>query len=117
MITSLAINQKNNDLTVAANGNLAFVSDNFALSDIVNSVLQTQLGELPYAINFGVPIFETVFNGSPNIPAYQAALTEAVLAINGVTEVIDVTINVEDNTLIYNLTYNSIYGTGTVTNG
>jgi hypothetical protein len=97
-------------------GNIAMAFDIEALVQICRQVCQVRLGEVVLDTIAGLPFFETVFNGSPNIQQFETALTIALSNVPGVTQVQSVTVTVNGNILNYVAVILTIYG-GTVING
>jgi hypothetical protein len=70
-----------------------------------------------FATNQGLPNFQLIWVGVPNIPQYEAAVRATILAIDGVLEVVSFVASLADNTLTYTITIRTIYGVGVVNNG
>lgn len=105
----------NNDLYLGVDGNVAVVTDLDALVEICAHVCKKELGECVLNTDQGIPNFQTVFVGTPNIPAFEAALRKSILAIEGVTEVVSLlTERGADSLLTYTITIRTIYGQGTI---
>lgn len=77
----------NNDLYVGLDGNLAVHDGLFAVAQACEHAVKAQLGEMMYAANQGVPTFQTIWNGSPNLPQFEAALRVTILGVPNVLEV------------------------------
>ncbi len=73
---------------------------------------RTLLGEMIYNVNAGIPYFQTVWNGIPNIQQYNAALRQSFLAVTGVVEVVSLITSQVDNTLQYTAIIKTLYGSG-----
>jgi hypothetical protein len=78
----------NNDLYVDNEGNIAIVFDIQAVLQNCEHAIKTRLGEMVLQVNGGLPYLEAVFVGVPNIPQYEAAARAAILAVQGVQELI-----------------------------
>lgn len=105
------------DLTIGDDGNLVIVTDlNAVLADAARAA-RTLLGEMVLAIDEGIPYFEVVWNGSPNLNQYQASLRDRILNVPGVLEVVSLSLGQSASTLDYEAVIRTIYGTGTVSNG
>lgn len=107
----------NNDLYVDGNGNLGLALDLDAVIQGCAQVAQTRLGEMVLFINQGIPYFETVFNGSPNLQQFETALRRAFFTVPNVIEIVNLLVERSGNTLSYRAVIRSTYGTGVVTNG
>ena len=105
-----------NDLYLDADGNISLSFDLQAALEACAQAAQTLLGEMVFNINQGIPYFQTVWIGVPNIQQFTAALRAAFLAVPNVVEVVSL-ITSQQN---YNLTYSAIirtsFGSGTLTN-
>lgn len=103
-------NDSNNDLYIAPNGQLSISSDLSALSQTCEHVVKTMMGELILQGDVGIPNFQLIWNGAPNIPQAENSLREALIAVQGVTDVTELEAFVKDNTFFYNATIKTIYG-------
>lgn len=103
----------NNDFYVNGKGSFVVSSGLDAVLYACASASKTHLGEMILQSNAGIPVFETVWNGTPNYSLWQSFLRDALLAIDGVTDVV-LSISVADNTLSYSAEITTIYGTGTI---
>lgn len=100
----------NNDLLVTNNKSISMSSDLDAISLICEHTVKTMLGELILQGDIGIPNFQLIWNGSPNIPQAENAIREAIMGIDGVISVPSLSAFVENNTLVYNATIQTIYG-------
>lgn len=113
MTTVLAVDE-NNDLFIDAEGALALVSDLPAVMQAAAHAAKTQLGEMIYAVDDGVPNFDTIWNGSPNTTQFEAFLRRVLMSVEGVTEITELTTAVADHVLSYQATIKTIYGIGVI---
>ncbi len=104
----------NNDLYIGSNGSLSISSGINAVLLACEHAAKTQLGELMYAVDQGIPNFTEVWGGSPNILQFDAYLRRALVAVDGVESVTDLQIYTSDNKLTYQATIQTIYGTGAI---
>lgn len=104
----------NNDLYLDPRGRIAMVRDIEAVLQTCEHVIKTRLGEYIYDTDRGIPYFETVWDGIPNLIQFEAAARSAILGVTGVTEVISFRSVVIDATLTYEAVIKTIYGVGTV---
>ena len=112
-IQTLSINS-NNDIYLDSSGNIAIDNDLNALLDICKNVLQAQLGEMILSQNAGLPNFQAIWNGAPNYAIYSNYMTNALLNINGVTGIQNLSFSNSGSVLSYTVTIQTIFGTGTV---
>lgn len=115
MTKTLAADE-NNDIYLGTDGSLAMATGLQATLQAAEQAAQTQLGEMQYAVDQGLPNFAVVWNGSPNISQFDAALRRAILGVAHVTGIRDLTIATADNKLSYTATIVTDYGPG-VLNG
>lgn len=111
-----------NDIYLDADGNLSVSTDLQAVLQGCAQVAQTLLGELIYNVNQGIPYFQVVWVGVPNIQQFLAALRTAWLTtVPNVVEVVSlVTSQVNDPTaqsqtadiLTYNAIIRTTFGSG-----
>lgn len=106
----------NNDLYIGPDGSLAMATGIEAVMQAAQQAAQTQLGEMMYAVDEGLPNFASVWNGAANIAQFEAYLRRTLLAVDHVTGIADLTISVEGNKLSYTATIETDYGRG-VLNG
>lgn len=102
----------NNDLYIGPDGSLALATALQAVLQAAQQAAQTQLGEMMYATDQGVPNFGTVWNGAANLSQFEAFLRRTLLAVDHVTGVQDLTIAVADNRISYAVTIETDYGPG-----
>lgn len=103
---------ENNDLYIGADGSLAMATELDAVMQAAQQAAQTQLGEMQYAVDQGVPNFATVWNGAANLSQFEAYLRRTLLAVDHVTGVQDLTVSVANNALSYAATILTDYGPG-----
>lgn len=106
----------NNDLYIGPDGSLALADGLRAVMQAAQQAAQTQLAEMIYAVDQGLPNFAAVWNGAANVAQFEAYLRRAITDVAGVTGVQDLTTTVSANKLSYRVTIQTIYGPG-VLNG
>lgn len=105
----------NNDLFLAkATGNISFSRDLQAVLECCAHVAKARLSEMVLATDRGLPFFETVFNGVPNLAQFEASLRAAILGVANVLEITALTIALKGNALTYQATIATTYGIGTI---
>jgi hypothetical protein len=102
----------NNDLYIGPSGALASASDLQAVLQVVQQAAQTQLGEMIYAVDQGIPNFTAVWGGAANLAQFEAYLRRAILAVDHVVGISDLTISVAANKLSYAITIQTDFGPG-----
>lgn len=113
MTRVLAVNAKN-DLFIGADGSLATAAGLDAVMQACQQAAQTQLGEMIYSTEEGVPNFDAVWNGSPKVAQFEAFLRRTLLAVPDVTGIVSLDTLVAANRLSYRVEIQTIYGTGTI---
>lgn len=113
MTTTFAVTQ-DNDLFIGSDGNLSIATGIRAVLFAAQQAAQTQLGEMLFAVDQGIPNFQTVWNGAPNVAPFEAALRRTLLAVPGVNGVLALTVVVAENKLTYQATIQTIFGTGAI---
>lgn len=116
MTTTFAVDS-NNDLYLDNNGNIAIISGLQATLQACQQAVQTTLGEMVLDMSSGLPYFQAVFVGNPNFKVFNSAATSAILAVDGVNQVISFTSSQDGDKLIYTAVILTVYGQGTITNG
>jgi predicted hotdog family 3-hydroxylacyl-ACP dehydratase len=89
---------ENNDLYINANGNLAIVNDLEATLQACAHSAKALLGEMVLNTNLGLPNFQTIWVGVPNVAQWEAALRVAFQNVEGVIGVQSLTITQEKET-------------------
>lgn len=108
MTQTLASNSRN-DLIVDARGNLAIYRDLSAVAADCRSSMQARRGEMVFAADRGMPLFETAFDTYQ--PAQFEAAARKVISRNpDVRGVRSVTVTRENGTLKYVAVIQTIYG-------
>jgi hypothetical protein len=118
-----------NDLFVGDDGNIVLAGITESNPDQLNAVLyacanaaKSVLGEMVLNTNRGLPNFQVIWVGAPNIGIWEAALRNILSAIDGVSDIAEITTqrgyntNAYNNTqdlLIYTVTIVTEFGTGT----
>lgn len=115
MTRSLAVDGTN-DIFVGADGSLAVAVGIDAVMFACAQAAQAQLGEMVFAVDEGMPNFQTVWNGAPNVGQFEAFLRRTLLSVADVTGVDSVTITRSGSVLSYIAEIRTIYGLG-VLNG
>lgn len=110
-ILTFSVNSSN-DMYLDEFGNIAFAYDLTAITQQCQQAAKTLLGEMVYNINDGIPYFQTLWVGTPNIAQYTSALRRAFLAVDGVLEVVSLITSHSGNTLSYTAVIRTIYGSG-----
>ena len=100
----------NNDLYIAPNGQLAINSDLSALSQTCEHVVKTMMGELILQGDTGIPSFQLIWGGAPNIAQAENAIRESLLNVIGVEDVTELSAFVSDGVFRYSATIQTIYG-------
>jgi hypothetical protein len=115
MTQTLGINNQN-DIYLDINGNLALLSGESAVAGACATLSKAKLGEMVLSTTQGIPYDQAIFIGVPNLRIWQSYLLTALQNINGVVQVTDLKSTIVDNTLVYQATIQSNYGTSVLTN-
>lgn len=112
----------NNDMYLDKDGNIAVVYDADAVAQDCDHAVKTVLGELIYNPEIGIPYFQVVFVGNPNLTQFESSIRNAILNANtGVVQVLSLTITRNGDILNYVAQIESIYGpvylNGNINNG
>jgi len=100
----------NNDLYIAPNGQLSIVSELSALAKVCENVVKTMMGELVLQGDEGIPNFQVLWVGNPNIAQAENAIREALMGVDGVIDVIELSSFVSNSVLNYTAIIKTIYG-------
>lgn len=104
----------NNDVYIAPSGQMAIATELTALMDVCEKTVQTMLGELILQGDTGIPNFQLIWNGAPNIAQAEAALRESLIGVDGVIDVPELSAFVENNVFRYSAIIQTIYGIGAI---
>lgn len=104
----------NNDLFLNAQGNLAISTGIDAVLLNCEHAVKTMLGECVLDLERGMPNFQVIWNGAPSRQQYDAALRQTILAVDGVSSISELIINIVSGALVYQATIVTIYGTGAI---
>ena len=104
----------NNDIYLGMDGNLAIVFNLQGTLQACAHAAKTILGEMIFAVDQGLPNFQLIWVGVPNLQQYESAIRGAILAVDGVVQVVSFLASLSDNTLTYTMTIQTVYGTGTI---
>ncbi len=111
-----------NDMYVDAFGNIAVSYDQQAILEECSQAAKTQLGEMVLNTDIGIPYRETMWTGTPNTQQFNAAITNALLSVQGVLEVVSLITsqggeNESPNTYNFTAIVRTTFGTGVVNGG
>lgn len=101
---------ENNDLFVGTNGNISISLELQAIIFVCENVAKGQLGEMVLDIDRGIPNFEAVWVGSPNLERFTAALRNSLNNVDGVQRVINLLVSVNSRILSYTATIVTFFG-------
>ena len=103
----------NNDFTLS-NKDIAMTDDLQAVMTNCESAAQTLLFEQLYNYENGLPNFELIWNGNPNLRQYEVALRSALLKVDGVLKIISLNAKMENNILSYKAVIETQFGLGKI---
>ena len=107
----------NNDLLIGSDDRLTVVSGLEAVLQNCEHAAKTLLDEMVLDQGEGLPYFEAVWIGAPNLPVWEAAWRARILNVEGVLSIDALELTRANNALTYRATIATAFGTGTVTNG
>lgn len=105
---------ENNDLFINNDGQLSISRNLEAVIQACEHVAKAQLLEMVLNQERGIPNFETIWNGSPNVVQFEAYLRRNLLTVPDVIEVVSLETNIQNNVLLYTAEIRTIYGTGVI---
>lgn len=112
MIT-LATKSGTNSIFVDKNGNIATLSGKEALAQTIGQITRTRRREMMYAINRGIPFWDTAFQNQ-DFQLFEATMRSEIMRHSEVTGIISFNMEKSGDDLTYEVIVNSIYGTVTV---
>lgn len=110
MVQSFATTTDTNDIFIGGDGNLAVATGVQAVTYACGNAAKAQRGEMIFQINEGIPNFQLLWNGSPNIPQWTSALQAALESVPGVEEVLSINTTRADSVLEYTATILTTFG-------
>jgi hypothetical protein len=113
MTKTFAVDE-NGDISVGPDGNFTILEGIEAVQNVCLDAVRTQLGEMVLAVDQGIPYFDAVWSGVPNIPQFEAALRKAVLAVDGVVRIISLNVIIQNDVLSYSMSILTSYGEGSI---
>ena len=113
MTMTFGVNE-NNDIFINSSGNLDIQTGIEATLQACAQISKAQLGEMIYEAEAGIPNFQVVWVGVPNLSQFEAYLRTALLSVEGVSNILNLTTNISNNVLSYTAVIQTIYGQGTL---
>lgn len=109
-----------NDIYLDGDNNISVSFDLQAVLQACAQAAQTLLGEVFLNVNEGIPYFQTLWVGTPNVQQFNAALRAAFLNVPNVVEVISLMTSQVNNNLTYTAVIQTTFGSsgiqGAITN-
>lgn len=99
-----------NDLFIGPDGNLSIYTGVAAVLQLCEHAVKAQLGEMVLDQQRGMPNFQTVWNGTPNVAQFESYLRATILSVEGVTDITALAIDATTDAVRYTATIKTIYG-------
>lgn len=116
MTRTFAVDQFN-DLVIGQDDRLSIVDGLSAVLQNCEHAAKTILNEMVLAQGEGIPYFEAVWIGVPNLAVWEASFRARILAVADVLSIDALTLGRTGETLTYRATIATVYGTGEIANG
>lgn len=113
MTQTFSVNE-NNDLYIGQDGNIAMAYGLQATLQNCEHAAKTILGEMVLQTDQGIPDFQVVWNGVPNIVQFEAAMRSALLNVDGVVQIESFIATQQGSTLFYSAVIITVYGSGVI---
>lgn len=104
----------NNDLSLGPDGNLTLLSGVAAVEAACANAAKTLLGEMVLATDQGLEYFQALWIGSTDVAHFETSLREAILAVDGVTQISSLVFTQTGDTLSYAALIVTRFGPGAV---
>lgn len=114
MTLCLGLNS-DNDIYLGADGNLVLQSGINAVATACGTITKSSLGEMVLTSTQGIPYFQSVWRGVPNLGIWQSYLKNMLQNVDGVIEVNNLSILSRTGTLSYVATIRTTFGTTQIT--
>jgi len=105
----------NNDIFLNDSGNLAIAAGVEAVKQNCEHAMKTLLAECVLDLPRGIPYFQQVWNGRPNLEQFNFAAVGALLAVEGVTQITSFESTLNGDRLEYQATIQTEFGTVNLT--
>lgn len=99
-----------NDIYLDADGNISLSFDIQAVLQACAQAAKTLLGEIVLNTTLGIPYFQTVWIGVPNIQQWTAALRSSFLAVPNVVDIISLITSQQESILTYSAIIRTSFG-------
>lgn len=100
---------KNNDLVLKA-GKVDVSFDLIATQQACEQAVKAMIGEMVLNVDEGMPNFEVIWNGNPNVAQFEAFVRSRLLDVEGVTDIISLSSNLINDKVVYNAEIQTVYG-------
>lgn len=114
MTVTIGVND-DNDIFINSSGNLDMQTGIIATLQACAQISKAQLREMIYAQQEGIPNFETLWVGVPNLAQWEAAVRSNILEVEGVINILNFTTSLANNVLSYTIEILTVYGSGLLT--
>lgn len=104
---------ENRDITVQG-GKITMDSGIYAVMQSCDDAMRTVRGECPLNPTLGMPNFENIWSGTPNLAQFETAARVRLLDVPNVTAIQSFTASVSQNVLSYTVVIETAFGTGTL---
>lgn len=108
------ITDSNNDIHLNNAYSVSFGTGIDAVKASCEYAVKTMMGELIYQGDNGIPAFNIIWSGNPNIPQAENAIREALLKVENVVGVPSVEAFVNGDVFNYTAVIETIFGTTTI---
>lgn len=98
------LTNKDNDLFLDANGNLAIGEGLEAAANVSKNAVLVNYGECEYNTTIGVPYFDTIFNDFPLIDLFQAAIIRVLENLDFVKRTLNFNYSEKNGVFSYSVT-------------
>lgn len=115
MTSTFGLNDQN-DIYLGDDGNLVLLSGIEAIAGACETISKAQLGEMVLTTTQGIPNFQTVWVGVPNLGLWQSYLRNSLQNVDGVLQINDLSFTTNDGVLSYTATIKTVFGVTQITN-
>jgi len=98
------------DLVLGQDDRVIMLTGAKAVANVCKNVALGQLGEMMYATDRGLPNFDLVWIGAPNVSQWQAKLRSSLLAVDGVTGISSLIVKRVGHEMQYAAVIKTVYG-------
>jgi hypothetical protein len=101
---------EDNDIFVDGSNSIVLKSDENAVAQSSVQAVRAKRNEMPFASEDGIPYFETIFIGNPDIAQIDFYYIQEIQKVPNVVRVLSLTSEIKDNVYEYRAEIETVFG-------